>query len=100
MPGQSYSRNMVILFVFVSISLGIDERQLSDNGISAPNAVIFAGKDAIQKIVVEEDLTKSPEYEWIRSKPEISNLLTERDKVTYRQKVSTWGLCGIYCVLG
>ena len=36
------------------------------------------------------DLMKSPDYEWIRSEPEITNLLTERDKAAYRQKALTW----------
>lgn len=55
--------------------------------MAGPHVVLFAGKSAIQKIVVEDDLIKSPDYEWIRSDPEITNLITERDKVAYRQKV-------------
>lgn len=50
--------------------------------------MIFAGKAAIQRIVVEDDLLKSPEYEWIRTDPRVSNLMTERDRVAYRQKVT------------
>jgi hypothetical protein len=49
--------------------------------------VLFAGKNAIQKIVVEDDLLKSPMYEWLRADPKISNLITERDRTAYRQKV-------------
>ena len=49
--------------------------------------MLFAGKNAIQKIVVEDDLLKSPQYEWLRADPKISNLITERDKAAYKQKV-------------
>jgi len=49
--------------------------------------VLFAGKDAIQKILIEDDLLKSPEYEWLRDDAGVANLITERDRVAYRQKV-------------
>lgn len=49
--------------------------------------MLFAGKNAIQKIIVEDDLLKSPMYEWLRADPKISNLITERDRAAYRQKV-------------
>lgn len=49
--------------------------------------MLFAGKNAIQKIVVEDDLLKSPMYEWLRVDKKITNLITERDRAVYRQKV-------------
>ncbi len=50
---------------------------------------IFASKAAIRKIMVEEDLIKVPEYAWFRVNPNITNLLNERDRVAYKQKVYT-----------
>jgi hypothetical protein len=54
---------------------------------AGPQAVMFAGKNAIQKIIVEDDMLKSPEYDWRLADPNITNLITERDRVAYRQKV-------------
>jgi hypothetical protein len=65
----------------------MDDRNLISEFPSGPDVVIFAGKNAIQKIIVEDDLIKSPDYEWIRAEPEITNLITERDRAAYRQKV-------------
>ena len=45
------------------------------------------GKDAIQKIIVEDDMVKTPELEWIREDPHIANLISERDKAKYKQLV-------------
>jgi hypothetical protein len=52
--------------------------------------VLFAGKDAIQKILIEDDLLKSPDYEWIREDSGVTNLITERDRVAYRQKARSF----------
>jgi cytochrome P450 len=52
-----------------------------------PQLVLFAGKNAIQRIIVEDDMLKGPEYEWLRDDPQVTNLITERDKAAYRQKV-------------
>ena len=60
-----------------------------------PRYVIFASKDAIQQILVEKDLIKAPEYAWFRVKPEITNLLNERDRIGYRQKVCGFVISGI-----
>ncbi len=49
--------------------------------------MLVAGKNAISKVIIEEDLIKSPEYEWTREDPHIANLITERDIAAYRQKV-------------
>lgn len=54
-----------------------------------PKLVLIASKSAIQKVIIEEDLIKSPEYESGRNDPKVTNLHTERDKVAYRQKVYT-----------
>lgn len=55
----------------------------------APNFVIFADKDAIQKILVEEDFKKAPIYETMSTDPHVTNLFSETDKVKYRQAVRT-----------
>jgi len=54
---------------------------------AAPNLVIFAEKDAIQKIVVEEDFKKAPIYEAMRQNPDVTTLLTETDKAKYKPAV-------------
>jgi hypothetical protein len=54
--------------------------------------VLVASRSAIQKVIVEEDLIKSPEYERGRNDPKVTNLISERDKVAYRQKVYTSGI--------
>jgi len=58
--------------------------------------VLVASKSAIQKVIVEEDLIKSPEYERGRNDPKVTNLLTERDKVAYKQKVYTSGILFLF----
>ena len=49
--------------------------------------MIVASKSALHKVLVEEDLAKSPEYESVRVSPHISSLMNERDKAVYRQRV-------------
>jgi len=61
-----------------------------------PKLVLVASKSAIQKVIVEEDLIKSPEYERGRNDPKVTNLLTERDKVAYKQKVYTSGILFLF----
>lgn len=58
--------------------------------------MLVASKSAIQKVIVEEDLIKSPEYERGRNDPKVTNLLTERDKVAYKQKVYTSGILFLF----
>jgi len=48
---------------------------------------MFAGKDSIQKIIVETDLKKAPFYESAREDVNVASLFTETDKVKYKHKV-------------
>lgn len=60
---------------------------------TAPNQILVAEKNAIQKILVEDDFRKSPDYEAIREDPNITSLISETDKVKYKHRVSkscTW----------
>ena len=49
--------------------------------------VIFAGKEAIQTILAEEDLPKAKIYHAFRVDPNVSTLISETDKVKYKQAV-------------
>jgi hypothetical protein len=49
---------------------------------------MIAEKTGIQKILVDDDLVKAPVYQKVRIDPNVTSLITERDKVAYRQKVS------------
>lgn len=75
----------------VRVSESVRHEEINQEALThdfiAPDAVLFASKDAAQKIVIEDDLLKSPEYEMILADPKITNLITERDRVLYRQKV-------------
>lgn len=51
-----------------------------------PADILFADKAAIQKILVEDDFRKSHDYERIREDPHVASLITETDKVKYKQK--------------
>jgi hypothetical protein len=85
---RSFSRDMEILFVLVSFVINqIWGLTFNIFEAAGPQLVLFAGKNAILNIIVEDDLLKSPQYEWIRSDPKITNLITERDRAAYRQKV-------------
>ena len=50
--------------------------------------MLVNGKDAIYKILVEDDLIKTPEMEALREDPRVSSLISERDKATHKQMVS------------
>jgi len=52
-----------------------------------PKDIMFAGKDSIQKILVEVDLKKAPFYETAREDTNVASLFTETDKVKYKHKV-------------
>ncbi|KAF4633573.1 hypothetical protein G7Y89_g4555 [Cudoniella acicularis] len=52
-----------------------------------PADVMFADKATIQKILIDEDFRKSRDYEAVREDPHITSLITETDKVKYKQKV-------------
>jgi hypothetical protein len=52
-----------------------------------PADIMFADKASIQKILVEEDFRKSRDYEAVREDPNITSLITETDKVKYKQQV-------------
>jgi hypothetical protein len=56
---------------------------------SGPTDILFADKAAIQKILVDEDFRKSRDYERAREDPHVTSLITETDKVKYKQKVIT-----------
>lgn len=73
------------------VVLGQINRQHTDR-ITGPNEVMFADKSSVQKILVEDDFIKAPIYESIRLHPKVTSLITERDKVAYKQKVS----CRLY----
>jgi hypothetical protein len=47
---------------------------------------VIASKSAIQKVVAEYDLPKSPLYETLRERPDVTNLFTERDNTAYKKK--------------
>ncbi|KAL2073943.1 hypothetical protein VTL71DRAFT_11269 [Oculimacula yallundae] len=51
-----------------------------------PKDVIFRETAAVQQILVEDDLIKSPIYKAIRPYPEITSLITETNKAKYKQK--------------
>jgi hypothetical protein len=48
---------------------------------------MFADKASIQKILVDGDFRKSRDYETVREDPHVTSLITETDKVKYKQKV-------------
>jgi hypothetical protein len=48
---------------------------------------LFREKATIQKILIDEDFRKSRDYEAVREDPNITSLITETDKIKYRQKV-------------
>ncbi len=48
---------------------------------------MFGDKAAIQKILIDEDLRKSRDYETVREKPEVASLISETDKTKYKVKV-------------
>ncbi|KAH7408064.1 cytochrome P450 [Cadophora sp. MPI-SDFR-AT-0126] len=51
-----------------------------------PKDILIRDKAAVQKILVEDDLVKSPIYEAIRPDHHITSLITETDKVAYKKK--------------
>jgi hypothetical protein len=52
-----------------------------------PADIMFADKASILKILIDEDFRKSRDYEAVREDPNVTNLITETDKVKYKQKV-------------
>jgi hypothetical protein len=55
---------------------------------SAPYTILVAEKSAIQKILIDDDFKKSPDYEATRQEHDITSLISETDKVKYKQRVS------------
>lgn len=53
----------------------------------APNGLMISGKDACQKIIVQEDWKKAPNYDAMNVHPGTTTLFTERDKSAYKKKV-------------
>ncbi|KAF8848211.1 cytochrome P450 [Acephala macrosclerotiorum] len=51
-----------------------------------PRDVIFEEKSAIKKTLIDEDFVKAPVYETVRIHPNVTSLITERDRAAYRQK--------------
>jgi hypothetical protein len=87
---QDCSRNMGTLSELVSEIRPFCCRLLTT--VSGPKDILVAEKHGVQKILVRDDLQKSPVYEAARPYPEVSNLITERDKKAYKHKV-----CVAYC---
>jgi len=50
---------------------------------------MFRDKATIQKILIDDDFLKSRDYESAREDPNVASLITETDKVKYKQTVST-----------
>ncbi|RDW70984.1 hypothetical protein BP6252_07547 [Coleophoma cylindrospora] len=50
-----------------------------------PRDIIFNGKSAIQKIIVEDDLLKTPDMELVRDDINVASLISERDRTAYKQ---------------
>jgi hypothetical protein len=48
---------------------------------------MFRDKATITKILIDEDFRKSHDYETVREDPNVASLITETDKVKYKQKV-------------
>jgi hypothetical protein len=84
MLDQHCSRNMGTSSVLVSESLEYRPMLTPSTG---PTDIMFADKASIQKIIVDEDFRKSRDYEVVREDPHITSLITETDKVKYKQKV-------------
>lgn len=63
----------------------------------APNDIIFAGKDAVQKVLIDEDFVKAPVYDDIEMYPGIKSLITERDKSLYKSKVYSFTVTIVSC---
>jgi hypothetical protein len=58
------------------------------NGLHVgPADIILADKASVQKLLVEIDFRKSRDYEAVREDPNVASLITETDKVKYKQKV-------------
>lgn len=51
-----------------------------------PADIIFRDKATIQKILIDDDFRKSRDYESAREDPNVTSLITETDKVKYKQK--------------
>jgi hypothetical protein len=53
----------------------------------APREVLVAGKSGVQKILIDDDMIKSPIYDMVRPEGYITTLMSERDKTAYKKKV-------------
>jgi hypothetical protein len=84
MLDQPYSRNTETSSELVRMNPLESRLMLTFTG---PADIMFADKASIQKIVVDEDFRKSRDYEVVREDPHITSLITETDKVKYKQKV-------------
>ncbi|PMD33538.1 cytochrome P450 [Hyaloscypha variabilis F] len=51
-----------------------------------PADIMFRDKATITKILIDEDFRKSHDYETVREDPNVASLITETDKVKYKQK--------------
>jgi len=52
-----------------------------------PADIMFRDKATITKILIDEDFRKSRDYETVREDRNVASLITETDKVKYKQKV-------------
>jgi hypothetical protein len=58
------------------------------DGCKAPKDVLFANKAGAQQILVDDDLVKAPVYRSLQTDAKVTSLISERDKVVYKAKVS------------
>ncbi|CZR69470.1 related to benzoate 4-monooxygenase cytochrome P450 [Phialocephala subalpina] len=49
---------------------------------------MFEEKSLIKKTLIDKDFVKAPVYETVRIHPNVTSLITERDRAAYRQKVN------------
>jgi hypothetical protein len=82
---QVYLRNTAMLFVLVGESVF---RWFKINLHKAPKDVLFSNKAAAQQILVDDDLVKAPVYRSLQMDAKVTSLISERDKVVYKAKVS------------
>jgi hypothetical protein len=54
---------------------------------TGPQSIIVAGKEAIRKVLIEDDLMKSPILDKAKDDINVSNLFNERNKLAHKQKV-------------
>jgi len=61
--------------------------RLTRNKHIGPSVVIVAGKEAVRKVLIEEDLLKSPILDKVKDDQMTSNVFNKRDKLAHKQRV-------------